>query len=102
MGERRTHEHELLSYYLQRLEAKLAARSHDEGERMPEIPTLDVAFDLYCKGMAWGLVVGWLMCPPQNYGRKSGWLMPSASLPLPRTCKLSISWRPCKRYKLAQ
>ena len=29
--------------------------------------------ELYRKSMAWCLVIGWLICPPQNYG-KDVWL----------------------------
>ncbi len=25
--------------------------------------------DLYCKGVVWGLVIGWLICPSHNYGK---------------------------------
>ena len=31
-------------------------------------PEIDEAWRLYSQCMAWGLVIGWLICPPVNYG----------------------------------
>ena len=33
-------------------------------------PSFEEAKALYAKCMAWGLVVGWLLCPPNNYGEE--------------------------------
>lgn len=58
VGERRTHEHELLAYYRERL------RAH--GVR--DVPALDDLWVEYCRGMVWGLYIGWLITPVVNYG----------------------------------
>ena len=57
-ADRRTHERHLLADYL----SALAALG------VPSVPTLDNAWLLYREAMAWGLVIGWLLCPEQNYG----------------------------------
>ncbi len=56
--QRRRHERALLAGYL----ARLAASG------VSDAPPLDAAWPAYARGMAWGLVVGWLICPPRNYG----------------------------------
>jgi hypothetical protein len=56
---RRAHQHDLLSDYLDRLGAA--------GVR--DVPTLGAAFDQCRAAALWGLVIGWLICPPENYGR---------------------------------
>jgi hypothetical protein len=56
--DRRAHEWELLAFYLNEL---LRRDVH-----VP--PTRDQARDLYRKSVAWGLVIGWLITPPENYG----------------------------------
>lgn len=56
--DRRAHEWELLAFYLNELRRR--------GVRIP--PTTDQARDLYRKSVAWGLVIGWLITPPENYG----------------------------------
>ena len=53
-------EERLLAGYLE------ALRSHGVGAP-PELPH---ARKLYACGMAWGLVIGWLLCPPSNYGEQ--------------------------------
>ena len=40
-----------------------------EGVSADELPSAVEARRLYGQSMAWGLVIGWLMCPPNNYGR---------------------------------
>jgi hypothetical protein len=38
------------------------------GLGVPDVPTIDAAL-LACRRAAlWGLVIGWLICPPENYG----------------------------------
>ena len=56
---RRRHEDSLLKMYL--------GECRKEGGNPPAI--FAEAKDLYAKGMAWGLVIGWLICPPNNYGK---------------------------------
>jgi len=55
---RRKHEKELLSYYLDLLQA----------QNINNIPTIDEARYLYRKSIMWGLFIGWLITPPTNYG----------------------------------
>lgn len=57
-AQRREHEHKLLEYYLKMLCAA--------GVKNP--PSFVEAWDDYRQAMAWGLVIGWLICPPNNYG----------------------------------
>lgn len=57
-SDRREHEQALLREYLHELKSL--------GVSSP--PSFDNAWLLYRKGMAWGLVIGWLLCPEQNYG----------------------------------
>ena len=35
-----------------------------------EVPDADTAWRQYSMAMAWGLVIGWLICPPNNYGEE--------------------------------
>lgn len=56
--DRRAHERELLVEYLERL-AELGVRSP---------PSFEHAWLRYRQSMIWGLVIGWLITPPQNYG----------------------------------
>lgn len=56
---RRSHQHDLLAEYLDRLGA---AGVHD-------VPTPTAAFEQCRVAALWGLVIGWLICPPENYGR---------------------------------
>jgi len=55
---RRSNERELISLYL------------DELRRggVTEPPKADEAWELYRRAVIWGLVIGWLITPPQNYG----------------------------------
>ena len=55
---RRTHERELLGFYLEELR-RLG---------VSEAPKTDEAWELYRRTVAWGLVIGWLITPPENYG----------------------------------
>lgn len=56
---RRAHQRELLGEYLEEL--RLAG--------VPDVPPLEGAFEQYRKAALWGLVIGWLICPPENYGQ---------------------------------
>ena len=56
---RRTHERDLLGEYLEML--RVAG--------VDGVPSPSVAFDQYRRAALWGLVIGWLICPPENYGR---------------------------------
>jgi hypothetical protein len=55
---RRAHQHELLEGYLQRLEEL----------GVPDVPSAARAELAYRRAALWGLVIGWLICPPENYG----------------------------------
>ena len=55
---RRAHERDLLAEYLDRLASAGVAT----------VPTPDAAFARYRAAALWGLVIGWLICPPENYG----------------------------------
>ena len=55
---RRTHQRRLIEEYLAGL----------DGHGVPDVPTLDDAFDRHRRAALWGLVIGWLICPPENYG----------------------------------
>lgn len=55
---RRAHERELLDFYLDSL--------HSHG--VADAPTRAEAFGLYRRSVVWGLVIGWLITPPENYG----------------------------------
>lgn len=55
---RRSHQRDLLAEYLDRLASA----------GVETAPTLDEAFAQYRAAALWGLVIGWLICPPENYG----------------------------------
>ncbi len=55
---RRLHQRDLVAFYLDRLAAF----------GVVEPPSLDDAWLLCRKASLWGLVIGWLICPPENYG----------------------------------
>jgi hypothetical protein len=55
--DRRTHERAILSHYLDAL-----------GCRGVEVPDAEEAWLLYRQSVVWGLVIGWLITPPRNYG----------------------------------
>jgi aminoglycoside phosphotransferase (APT) family kinase protein len=56
--DRRTHERDLLRFYLDEVRARGAQ----------SVPTFDEAWADYRRAVAWGLVIGWLITPPENYG----------------------------------
>ncbi|MCC5953209.1 MAG: phosphotransferase [Acidimicrobiia bacterium] len=56
---RSAQQHDLLGEYLDRLAAA--------GVR--DAPAADDAFDRCRAAALWGLVIGWLICPPENYGQ---------------------------------
>ena len=58
IADRRAHERTLIAEYLERL-AELGAAAP---------PSFEHAWLRYRQGMVWGLVIGWLITPPQNYG----------------------------------
>lgn len=55
---RRAHQRDLLAEYLDRLGAL----------GVPDPPSLDDALERMRRAALWGLVIGWLICPPENYG----------------------------------
>ena len=55
---RRAHQHGLLEGYLERLAEAGAS----------PVPSATEAFEQYRAAALWGLVIGWLICPPENYG----------------------------------
>ena len=57
---RRQHERELINLYRDTL------ASHGVGN----VPSEDEAWQLYRQSAVWGLVIGWLITPPQNYGEE--------------------------------
>ena len=63
---RRRHEDVLLRGYLAELNKCCAGA--DRPAAAP--PDFDAAKVLYAQAMAWGLVIGWLICPPNNYGER--------------------------------
>jgi len=56
---RRAHQRDLLAEYL----GQLAAAGVDG------LPSAEDAFEQYRAAALWGLVIGWLICPPENYGQ---------------------------------
>jgi hypothetical protein len=56
---RRRYQHDLLADYLDRLGSAGVA----------DVPTPAEAFEKCRVAALWGLVIGWLICPPENYGR---------------------------------
>lgn len=57
---RRAHQHDLLAGYLDAL-----ARAG-----VADPPRQADAFEQYRSAALWGLVIGWLICPPENYGEE--------------------------------
>lgn len=57
---RRQHERELLALYFDTLQA----------HGVKNVPTMEEAFLIYRQTVVWGLVIGWLITPPQNYGEE--------------------------------
>jgi aminoglycoside phosphotransferase (APT) family kinase protein len=55
---RRAHQHALLAEYLDLLGAL----------GVPDPPSFGDAFSRMRRAALWGLVIGWLICPPENYG----------------------------------
>ena len=55
---RRANEHALLAHY----------REHLLAHEVHLAPSASEAFELYRRAISWGLVIGWLITPPQNYG----------------------------------
>ncbi|MFA4836104.1 MAG: phosphotransferase [Dehalococcoidia bacterium] len=56
--DRRKHERDLIQYYLDELR-----------RRGVEPPGKNEAWKLYRQAIVWGIVIGWLITPPQNYGQ---------------------------------
>jgi hypothetical protein len=56
---RRSHERELIAYYLDELRER----------GVETVPSEDDAWELHRKTVVWGLFIGWLICPTENYGR---------------------------------
>jgi len=56
---RRVRQRELLGEYLEQLAAG----------GVVGVPSADDAFERYRAAALWGLVIGWLICPPGNYGQ---------------------------------
>lgn len=56
---RRRHQIDLLGEYLDRLEAG----------GVDDVPSPTEAFERFRMAALWGLVIGWLICPPDNYGQ---------------------------------
>jgi hypothetical protein len=56
---RRSHERELIGYYLGELRERGVETVPSDGE----------AWELHRKTVVWGLLIGWLICPTENYGR---------------------------------
>lgn len=56
--QRREHENSLLDTYVELLAKK----------GVDPVPPKEDVWRLYRQSMAWGLVIGWLICPPNNYG----------------------------------
>ena len=55
---RRAHQRDLLGEYLEGL----------AGAGVSGVPSGEDAFERYRAAALWGLVIGWLICPPDNYG----------------------------------
>jgi hypothetical protein len=58
VAERRTHEQELLTYYLDRL----------AGAGVTGLPPFEETFREYRRTLVWGVYIGWLTTPVVNYG----------------------------------
>lgn len=63
---RQQHEEQLLKMYLSCLSHELTLRASPT----MHAPAFHDAKRLYAQSMAWGLVIGWLICPPANYGKE--------------------------------
>jgi hypothetical protein len=63
--QRESLEDSLLSFYLDSLRDQLRVRGLQATQ---SVPSFSEARKLYSQSMAWGLVIGWLICPPINYG----------------------------------
>jgi hypothetical protein len=57
--QRRTHEHDLIQLYLEELKCQGV-----------DAPDKNEAWLLYRQSVVWGLVIGWLITPPVNYGEE--------------------------------
>jgi hypothetical protein len=55
---RRKHERELIGFYLDGLRRR----------GVEDAPSAEQAWQLYRQSVIWGLVIGWLITPPTNYG----------------------------------
>jgi len=60
IDDRRQHEAELIRFYLEELRAN----------GVSDAPDFDTAWLLHRQSAMWGLVIGWMVCPTQNYGRE--------------------------------
>jgi Ser/Thr protein kinase RdoA (MazF antagonist) len=75
-ADRQQHQESLLRFYLAELTEQLShlrqslqAMGHTETDRNFTPPTFDHIFLRYRQTAIWGLVIGWLICPPVNYGQ---------------------------------
>jgi hypothetical protein len=57
---RRKHEREFIELYLTELK--------ESGVASP--PDFESAWEMYRRAVIWGLVIGWLITPPINYGQQ--------------------------------
>jgi hypothetical protein len=57
---RRSHDRDLLGYYLEKLRAG----------GVTDAPSLDDAWELYRRTAIWGFMLGWFICPVENYGEE--------------------------------
>ena len=57
---RRQHEADLIRFYLDELRSRGVSNA----------PSFDDAWLLHRQSALWGLVIGWMTCPTENYGRK--------------------------------
>ncbi len=57
---RRTHQRDLLAEYLDDLRSR----------GVPDVPSVSAALEQCRAAALWGLVIGWLICPPENYGQQ--------------------------------
>ena len=62
-AERREHQEALLTGYLKSLRRGLEKRGLGD-----QTPTFEQCWLRYRQAPIWGLVIGWLICPPVNYG----------------------------------
>ena len=59
IDQRREHESDLIAFYLEQLRQL----------GVDAVPKFDAAWQLHQQSAIWGLVIGWLTCPTENYGR---------------------------------